>query len=304
MIYDVVIIGAASAGLTAGIYTARKKLKTIILTKQIGGQALLTDRIENFPGFEIISGKELIDKMQEQNEKYGVSIKEGAEVETITKKDEEFEVRLRNLEIGLRARAIIIATGKSYRNLNILGEKEFENKGVSFCTTCDAPFFAGKDVAVIGGGNSGLTAGLDLIKYAKKVYILEYGPKIIGDELLQEKLKESGKAEFITGIRLKEIKGSNFVEKIIYIDNGEEKELPVQGIFINVGWTPATGFLRGFIDLNDAGEIIINPKTNETSVKGVFAAGDATDVKYKQCVIAAGEGAKSALSAYEYLKGK
>ncbi len=303
MIYDVVIIGGASAGLTAGIYAARKKLNAIILAKQIGGQSLLAERIENFPGIESISGKELVDNMRKQVEKYGVAVKDDAEVESIEKKGEEFEVRLRDFEVGLRARAIIIATGKSYRRLDIPGVKEFENKGVSFCTTCDAPFFEGKNVAVIGGGNSAFNAALDLVKYANKIYVLARGPKIKGDELLQEKAKQSGKVEFLVNAELKEIKGSAFVEKIIYKDKetGKEKELEVAGVFINIGWMPATNFLEGFINLNNAGEIIIDSKTNETSVPGIFAAGDATDVKYKQCVIAAGEGAKAALSAADYL---
>lgn len=311
MLYDVAIIGGASAGLTAAIYAARKKLSTVILTKQVGGQSLLTDTIENFPGFEKISGKELIDRMRAQVEKYGVEIRKEAEVEEIEKKGEEFEVRLRNLEVGLRARAIIVATGKNYRHLDISGVKEFKNKGVSFCTTCDAPFFEGKNVAVIGSGNSALNTALDLVKYANKIYVLARGPKIKGDELLRERAKQSGKVEFLVNAELKEIEGSAFVEKIIYKDKeaGKEKELKVAGVFINIGWMPATGFLsasggKDFVNLNDVGEIIINPRTNETSVPGIFAAGDVTDVKYKQCIVAAGEGAKAALSAYNYLISK
>jgi thioredoxin-disulfide reductase len=302
MIYDVVIIGGASAGLTAGIYAARKKLKAIILAKQIGGQSLLAERIENFPGIESISGKDLIGNMRKQVEKYGVSARENAEVELIEKKGEIFLIKLRK-EKDIEAKTIIIATGKSYRHLDIPGVKEFENKGVSFCTTCDAPFFEGKNVAVIGGGNSALNAVLDLVKYANKIYVLARGPKIKGDELLQEKAKQSGKVEFLVNAKLKEIEGRAFVEKIIYKDKeeGKEKELEVAGVFINIGWAPATGFLKDFVNLNKEGEIIINQRTNETSVPGIFAAGDATDVKYKQCVIAAGEGAKAALSAANYL---
>ncbi len=302
MIYDVVIIGGASAGLTAGIYAARKKLNAIILTKQIGGQSLLAERIENFPGIESISGKDLIDNMRKQVEKYGVSAREDEEVESIKKKGEVFLIKLRKGK-DIEAKTIIVATGKSYRHLDIPGVKKFENKGVSFCTTCDAPFFEGKNVAVIGGGNSALNAALDLVKYANKIYVLARGPKIKGDELLQEKAKQSGKVEFLVNTELKEIGGSAFVEKIIYKDKEEEKEkeLEVAGVFINIGWMPATGFLDNLVELNKEGEIIIDSKTNATSVKGIFAAGDVTDVKYKQCVIAAGEGAKAALSAANYL---
>jgi len=297
MIYDVAIIGAGPAGLTAGIYAARKKLKTVIITEETGGQALMATTIENFPGFEKISGKELIEKMRLQNEKYGVEIKENALVESITKQGEEFEVRLRDFEVGLRARAIIIATGKTPRSLNIPGEKEFEGRGVSFCSTCDAPLFEGKAVAVIGSGNSGLCSARDLLKYASKIYVLDSAPKIMGDEWMTEELKKSGRVEFITGVKIKEIKGNKFVEKIVY----NNKELPVGGVFISIGWVPATEFLKGFVELNKEKEMVIDPKTNETSTKGVFGAGDVTDIKYKQCVIAAAEGAKAALSAYNYL---
>lgn len=302
MIYDVVIIGGASAGLTAGIYAARKKLNAIILAKQIGGQSLLTDRIDNFPGFEMIAGKDLIDKMRKQVENHGIPIKEDAEVESIIKKNGNFSVKLKDGE-KIETKTIIIATGKKYRQPDISGVKKFENRGVSFCTTCDAPLFKDKRVAVIGSGNSALNAAIDLAKYADKIYVLARGPKIRGDELLLEKTKESGKVEFLNEVEVKEIKGDNFVEKIIYKDKktGEEKELKVEGVFVNIGWVPATGFLKDFVDLNKEGEIIIDPRTNETSVKGVFAAGDVTDVKYKQCIIAAGEGAKAALSAYNYL---
>lgn len=303
MVYDLVIIGGATSGLTAGIYAARKKLNAVILTKEVGGQSVLTDIIENFPGFEKISGSELIGKMKEQVQKYGLTIKSGMEVRSISKADGMFDIAT-NIADEIKAKSMIIATGKNPRRLNIPGEKEFENKGVVYCSTCDAPLFGDKTVVVAGGGNSGLNSAFDLLKYAVKIYVMESGEKLIGDEFLQEKLKVSSKVEFMTGVEIKEIKGNNFMEKIIYLDkkSGQVKEMSAQGIFVNVGWAPATGFLKDFVKLNDYGEIIINPKTNETSVKGVFASGDVTDIKYKQCVIAAGEGAKAALSAYDYLK--
>jgi len=312
MVYDLVIIGGATSGLTAGIYAARKKLNAVILTKEIGGQTLQTESIENFPGFEKISGPELIDKMKEQVQKYGLPIKSGMEVKSISKIGDIFEIST-NMPDEIKAKSVIIATGKNPRRLNVPGEKEFENKGVVYCSTCDAPLFGDKTVVVAGGGNSGLNSAFDLLKYAVKIYVMEASDKIIGDEFLQEKLKASGKVEFITNADIKEIKGANFVEKIVYLDKktglpadeaGEEKTLNAQGIFVNVGWSPSSAFVKGFLETNEYGEIIIDPKTNETSVKGAFASGDVTDVKYKQCVIAAGEGAKAALSAYDYLKSK
>ena len=305
MTYDLVIIGGATSGLTAGIYAARKKLNAVILTKEIGGQTLQTESIENFPGFEKISGPELIDKIKEQVFKYGLPIKSMSGVKTISKKEDVFEIETESGE-KITAKSLIIATGKNPRRLNVPGEKEFENKGVVYCSTCDAPLFGGKTVVVAGGGNSGLNSAFDLLKYAIKIYVMESDTKIRGDEFLQEKLKASGKVEFIIGAEIKEIKGSAFMEKIIYLDkkNSQTKELSAQGIFVNVGWSPSSAFVKDFLETNEYDEIITDPKTSETSVKGVFASGDVTDVKYKQCVIAAGEGAKAALSAYDYLKSK
>lgn len=301
--HDLIIIGGATSGLTAGIYAARKKLNALIITKEIGGQTLLTDSIENFPGFESISGHELIKKIKDQVEKYKLPIMEGKEIDSLTKIGDIFEVKTKIGE-KLSAKAIIIATGKNSRRLNVPGEKEFENKGVVYCSTCDAPLFGGKDVVVAGGGNSGLNSAFDLLKYANKIYVMESGDKLIGDELLQEKLKETGKVFFMVKAEIKEVKGSSFVEKIVYLDknDGKEKELSAQGLFVNIGWIPSSGFIKDFVKTNQFGEIIIDPKTNETSVAGVFASGDVTDVKYKQCVIAAGEGVKALLSAYDYLK--
>src|SRR3989338_236461 len=303
MIYDLVIIGGATSGLTAGIYAARKKLNAVILTKEIGGQTLQTESIENFPGFEKISGPELIEKKKEQVLKYGLPIKSGTEVKSISKTGGVFEIST-NANDKITAKSVIIATGKNPRRLNAPGEKEFENKGVVYCSTCDAPLFGGKIVVVAGGGNSGLNSAFDLLKYANNIFVLEVSDKIIGDEFLQEKLKASGKVEFMTGAEIKAIKVSSFMEEIVYLDKktGEEKTLKAQGIFVNVGWSPSSAFVKGFLETNEYDEIITDPKTSETSVKGVFASGDVTDVKYKQCVIAAGEGAKAALSAYDYLK--
>ena len=303
MIYDLIIIGGATSGLTAGIYAARKKLNAVILTKEIGGQTLQTESIENFPGFEKISGSELIDKIKEQVLKYGLPLKSGTEVKSISKTDDIFEIAT-NISDEIKAKSVIIATGKNPRRLNIPGEKEFENKGVVYCSTCDAPLFGGKDVAVAGSGNSGLNSAYDLLKYANNIYVIESADAVKGDEFLQEKLKKSGKVSFITGADIKEIKGSNFMEEVVYLDkkSGEEKALKAQGLFVNVGWSPSSAFVKGFLKTNEYEEIVIDPKTNETSVKGVFASGDVTDIKYKQCVIAAGEGAKAALSAYDYLK--
>ncbi len=303
MVYDLIIIGADSAGLMAGIYAGRKKLNTLILTKKVGGQSVLTNAIENLPGFETISGADFILKMRKQAEKYGVKIEERLEVAEIKKEGEVFAINVHGSNGSYKARAVIVATGRNPRALKIPGEKEFIGKGVSFCTICDAPFFEGKNVAVIGGANSALNAAIDLAKYANKIYVLARGSKIKGDELLQEKAKQSGKVEFLVNAELKEIEGGAFVEKIIYKDKeaGEEKELEVAGVFINIGWIAATEFLAGLVELNEFGEIIVDCRTMKTSMDGIFAAGDVTDGIYKQNVMAVADGAKAALSAYNYL---
>ena len=241
--------------------------------------------------------------MREQAEGVGVEIKEGQAVVKIEKAGAHFKVFTKEGE-KFETKTIIIATGKKPRTLNVAGEKEFISKGVSFCSICDAPLFNEKDVAVVGGGNSGLEAAWDLTKYANKIYVLEFGPEIKGDELTREKLKQTNKVEFIIEAAVKEIKGGKFVEGLIYEDKktGRQKELKVSGVFINIGQIPSSDFVKKFLELNEWGEIIINPRTNETSVRGIYAAGDVTDVISKQCIVAASEGAKAALGVYKYLE--
>lgn len=301
MIYDLIIIGADSAGLTAGLYAGRKRLNTLIITKKLGGQTITTNIIENIPGFESTTGPEFITKLSKQAEKYGAKIKEGLEVTGLEKKDNNFLVK--TAEENFETKTIIIATGRKSRELNVPGEKEFKAKGVTFCTTCDAPLFSGKDVAVIGSGNAGLESALDLTKYVNKIYVLELNGKVIGDQCLEERLRENDKISIILNAKTKEIKGDKFVEKLIYEDKetNEEKELDVQGIFINIGWLPVTDFIGDFVKLDKTGEIEVDYKTMETSEKGVFAAGDVTNGKYKQIVTAASDGARAALSVYNYL---
>lgn len=304
MIYDLIIIGGASAGLSAAIYAARKKLNFILLTDKVGGQSLLTDGIENYPGFKSISGQELVKKMEEQALALGAKIQEKKLVKSVRKIDKIFEIETHDGEKH-QTKTIIVASGKHPRPLNVPGEKELTGKGVSYCSICDAPLFQNVPVAVIGGGNSGLESTVDSVPYASRIYILEFGPKIIGDEKTQEKLRKTGKVEFITNVQVLKVIGEKFVDSLIYKKriSGEEKELKVKGIFVNVGQIPSARFVESFLELNQQGEIAIDHKTNQTSVEGIFAAGDVTDIKYKQCVVAAAEGAKSALSAYNYLQG-
>lgn len=303
MVYDVVIIGGGPAALTAGIYSARKKLNALLLAQKIGGEQVLNIwTLENYPGIKSISGRDFMAVLQKQAQSFNLPIQEGEEALELLKKNNNFLITTKRGQY--EARAIVIASGKTPRHLGISGEKEFEGKGVSFCSICDAPLFGGKEVAVIGGGNAGLDSALDLAKYATKIYVLEFGPKIIGDEDTQEKLKKTEKVDFFVNAAVKEIKGEKFVTGLVYEDRatGQQKELKVRGVFVHIGSVTSAEFAKGLVELNSAGEIVIDHKTNQTSVEGVFAAGDVTDIPWKQIVIAAGEGAKAALSAYQYLQ--
>lgn len=298
--YDLVIIGGGPAGITAGIYAARKKLKTLLITKEWGGQIIKANEIENWPGNKNISGVQLMTQMVEHLKSFEIETKEKTEVINLEKKD-NFIIR-DDKDNKYEANAVIIATGKIPRLLNIPGEQEFKGKGVSICSICDAPMFGKKDVAVIGGGNSGFETALDLIKYAKKVYVLEFLEKTLGDEMTKKKLLDAG-VEIYTNVAVKEIKGDKFVTSLVYEnrDTGEDKEITVQGVFIAIGMIPKAGFAEGLVEFNKVGEIIVD-KNNYTKTQGLFAAGDITDVKYEQIVIACGEGSKTALEVYDYLK--
>ncbi len=304
MLYDLIIIGGGPAGITAGIYSARKYIKTLLLTKDFEGQIFTSAKVENYPGFEEISGSELSTKLKNHLLKFRkiIEIKEGMTVERIEKIKERYQV-ITSENKKYSSFSLIIATGASPRRLKIKGTEEFEGKGISFCEICDGIFFKDKTVAVVGSGNAGLEASEELLKFVKKLYLIEREDEIIGDKLLFKKVVKNG-AKVILSAELKEIVGKNFVEKLIYFDKKEkkEKELILDGIFIKIGQEPNTKFLKGFLKLNRKGEIVVNPKTLETSREGIFAAGDVTDIFYKQYVISAGDGARAALSAYNYLK--
>lgn len=303
--YDLIIIGGGPAAISAGIYAARKKLKTLLICAGWGGQMTSAWQVENYPGFESILGAELVQKFVQHLRKFEIEIREGEKVKAVklvkkTKKLPEFSL-LTNKDKYL-TQAIIIATGKSPGHLNVPGEKEFLAKGVSYCSTCDAPLFKNKEVAVIGGGNSGVGASLELAKYAKKIYLCQFEEELTADELLQEKVKKISKIIVLTKVAVKEIYGDKFVKGLSYQDrfSKEVKNLSVQGVFIAIGFIPNSQIVKNIVKLNKQGEIKINAK-NMTSQKGIFAAGDVTDVPHKQIVVATGEGAKAALSAYQYL---
>ena len=303
MIYNLIIIGGGPAGITAGIYAARQRLKTLLITKDFGGQiAKKAVPIENYPGFKEISGLELIQKFKEHLEKFKIETEMDSVVE-IEKNDGNFRIFTKEQK-QFEAKAVIIASGADPRPLKVPGEKEFVGRGVSYCVTCNGPIFKDKIVAVIGGGNSGFEAAIALSRWTKKIYILEYGEKVIADIENQELVEKTGKVEVITNAALKEIRGDKFVNSIIYQNRktGQDEELKVEGVFVEIGLLPASSFAKDLVELNERGEIKVDFETFQTKTPGLFAAGDVNIGRFKQIVIACGEGAKAALAAYDYLK--
>ncbi len=300
--YDVLIVGGGAAGLTAAIYTSRKKLKTAIISIDLGGQTLLTNHIENYPGVGKMAGAELMAKFQSQATGFGAEVIMG-EVSEIKEDDKEFAVKLSNGE-EYKGKAVIIASGKTARKLGIPGEDKFLGRGVSTCATCDANFFKGKVVAVVGGGNSALEAAELLNEFATKVYLIHRREEFRADEITVDKVKSLEKVEIITSHVPTKVIGDKFVEglKIKDVNSGEEKTIDVDGVFVEIGYELKTDWLKDIIELNDLGEIKIDDRCR-TSHPGIFAAGDVTSVPYKQTVISAGEGAKAGLEAYAYIKG-
>jgi thioredoxin reductase (NADPH) len=301
VLYDTIIVGAGPAGLTAAIYTSRRNLKTLILTKGLGGQTTTTPHIENYPGFKTINGLELAQKMGEQVKDFGVEIKY-EEVEEIKSKGKNFVVK--TSENGYESKTVILAFGKTPRSLDVTGEKKFTGKGISYCVTCDGPLFKDKIVAVVGGGNSALEAAIMMKDISKKVYLIHRRDEFRGFESLVEKIKKEDNIELVLSHVVTEFKGEKFLKSIIVENkkNQEKKELKVDGVFIEIGSEVKTDFVKGLVDLDKNNYIIINNNC-ETSRPGIFAAGDVTITPFKQIVVAAGEGAKAGLTAYNYING-
>jgi len=302
MQYDLIIIGGGPAGMTAGIYSARQKMKTLVITKEFGGQ--MTHKavdIENYPGFEKISGFELIAKFEDQMKHKGVEVLND-EVLELKKENNIFIIQTKEGKV-IEAKTVIISTGAEPRRLNVKGEEEFLGRGVSYCTTCDGPLFNNKEVAIIGGGEAGFEAALFLSNYAKKIYILEYGETVRCGKENQDKVCVIGKISIMIFSELKEIKGNGFVNQIVYKDRKteEEKTLDVQGVFVQAGYIPATSFLKDLVELNEKKEIVVNFETFETKTSGLFAVGDVNAQKVKQIVVACGQGAVAAMNAYKHI---
>ena len=301
--YDVIIIGGGGAGLTAALYTSRAKLSTLLFEKLTpGGQIALTDVVENYPGFpEGITGPEISQRMEEQAKRYGTEVAY-QEVKSLVKKDERvFEITTAS-EV-FQAKSIILAAGASFRMLNVGGEKELTGRGVSYCATCDGAFFKEKEIVVVGGGDSAMQEGLFLTRFARTVTIIHRRDKLRASPILQERAKTNEKIKFIWDTVVEKVEGDKKVQalQIKNIKSSEVKKFPTDGIFIFIGHDPNTGFLKGFVELDEHGYVKTNGSV-VTSVPGVFAAGEIRNGAVKQLVAACGEGCEAALAAQAYIE--
>jgi NADH-dependent peroxiredoxin subunit F len=299
--YELIIIGGGPSGMTAAVYAARKQLNTLLVSSDIGGQVMWTNSIENYPGFQFIEGDALITKFQNQVDQFPIDQKIGFKVGSVKKIDGGFEVST-DKEGKYQGKAVILASGKRPRKLNVPGETELAGHGITYCSICDGPDFTGQKVAVIGGGNSAIEAALDLIPAAGHVDMVSVTP-LTGDPIMIKKLTAAANLTIYTEQQTEKIFGGNKVEGITIKDlkTGNTRQLDVTGVFVEIGLIPNSDVVKDLVKLNPAGEVQINCAC-ETSVPGLFAAGDVTDVPEKQIVIAAGEGAKALLQAHRYLR--
>jgi alkyl hydroperoxide reductase subunit F len=299
--FDMIIIGAGPAGLSASVYAARKQMKTLLISVDIGGQINTTLGIENYLGYQFIEGPDLIDKFNTQIDKYPIEQDIGSKVTRLNKIKGGFQAITEDGN-KYESKVIVFAAGKKPKKLNIPGEAEFTGKGVSYCAICDGPVFARKRVAVVGGGNSALEAVLDLVKIAEHVDMVSL-TQLTGDQVLINQLKGVKNLDIFLEYKTQQVEGESFVTRMTIEDtkSKEEKKLSVSGVFIEIGMVPNSEPVKHLIKLNKFGEIPVNCSC-ETELAGLYAAGDVTNVPEKQIVVAAGEGAKAALQAHRYLQ--
>ncbi len=304
MIYDLIIIGGGPAGIAATVYAARKRLNTLFITSDFGGQSVVSPDIQNWIGTPSITGVDFGETLKHHAEAHVgefLEIKNEKVIEVT--KNEVFTVSTDNAH-SYESKTILIATGGGRRKLNIPGADLFENKGISYCASCDGPLFANQDIAVIGGGNAAFEAAAQLMAYAKSVTIIHHSDKCKADEITMNAVLANPNVKLILNAETTEVKGSAFVEGLVYKDikTNETKELNVSGIFVEIGQTPNTDFMKDLVKLDQYKRIIVNPKNQATSLSGIWAAGDCTDGLYHQNNIAAGDGVKALEDLYLYLK--
>lgn len=303
-IYDTIIIGGGPAGAAASVYAARKRLKTLLITADFGGQSLVSASIENWIGETAITGQKLAEKLKQHVQaQKNLEIKTPEWVTAVSEgPDSTFEVKT-DKGGTYRTKTVIVSSGGQRKRLKVPGEDAFDGKGVAYCSTCDAPFFQDRDVAVVGSGNSALETVIDLKPYARKIYLLIRRAIPKGDCVMQEKVAKSPHVQIVPHAEVQEILGDQAVTGLRYrdLETGEVKELAVQGVFIAIGSTPNSDFIRHLVDTNQDGEILAGPYNAKTSRRGIFAAGDVTNDPFKQNNISAGDGVRAALAAYHYI---
>lgn len=303
--YDLAIIGGGPAGVAAGVYAARKRLKTVFIAGEWGGQSTVSGGIQNWIGSINISGTDLARALKEHLEAYKadiVEIKEGESVTQITKKNGGFIVAT-NKGGAYETKTLLIASGSTRRKLEIPGAAQFEGKGITYCASCDGPLFSGKDLVVVGGGNAGFETAAQLLAYAKSVTLLQRGEEYRADPVTVQKVLTNPKMRGVTNTELIEIKGGQFVTGIVYKDlkDGQNKEIPCEGIFVEIGLVPATAYVKDMVELNRYGQIVTDPRTQATKTSGIWAAGDCTDGLYHQNNIAAGDAIRALEDIYVHL---
>lgn len=304
--YDLIILGGGPAGVSAGIYAARKKLRTVLLTKNFGGQAVDSALIENFIGQTSISGidfSKLLEKQLRVQE--GIEIYDGVTIRAVEQNGDLWRVTDEK-DRHYEARTLLITLGSAYRRLHVPGEKEFEGKGIFYCSICDAPLLKNKKAVVIGGGNSGLEAVIDLLPYATEIHLLEKMDRLKGDPVYQERIVKEEKVFIHKNVSVSRFVGSAFLEKVCYMENGstQEKEFEAQGAFVSIGQVPNSDLFSSLLTRTPSGHIVVDPQTFQTSAQGVWAAGDITNVSYNQINTAIGDGIKAVLNIYETLQRK
>lgn len=297
--YDVLVVGGGPAGASAAVYAARKGIRTGIIAERFGGQVMDTMGIENFIGTAYTEGPKLVASLEEHVKEYGIDVMNLQRAKRLEKND-LVEIELENGAV-LKSKSVILSTGARWRNVNVPGEAEFKNKGVAYCPHCDGPLFEGKRVAVIGGGNSGIEAAIDLAGIVKHVTVLEFAPELKADQVLQDRLHSLPNVTVITNAQTTEITGTDKVNGISYVsrETNESHHVELEGVFVQIGLVPNTDWLDS-VERNNFGEIVVD-RHGATNVPGVFAAGDCTNSAYKQIIISMGSGATAALGAFDYL---
>lgn len=303
--YELIIIGGGPGGVAAGVYAARKQLKTLFLTKDFGGQSIVSSDIQNWIGTVSIPGTDFAHALEKHLRAYArdiLEVRTGEWVSKIEKTKDGFSVATNKGTYATKA--VLITTGSGRRKLPVPGADTFENKGLTYCASCDGPLFSGQDVVVVGGGNAGFETAAQLLAYAKSVTLLESEASFKADPITVEKVLSHPNMKAYAGVTIKEVKGQAFVNAIVFEKDGKNIELPTGGIFVEIGLIPTTGFVKSTVELNKHNQIVIDPRTQRTSVEGIWAAGDCTDGLYHQNNIAAGDAVRALEDIYLHLKAK